>query len=149
MKGMARVTTVLAIIHRAWKLNLDLRVSHPQLYESILTIFVHHVEQATTLDEALHNMKLSARGSIRKKANIIKIVMMINKLQTFGLNDFTVFVRKWNGMAVRVDQIIGRRAVAMKLLLEQSPKASPTCMCAHMVLNIFTWTTLLLTQGQI
>ena len=141
LKGMARVTTTLVIIHRAWKLNLDMRVAPQKLCDSILTIYVHHVEQASKLDEALQNMKLSARGSIRKKTNLIQIVMMVSKLQTFGMSDFIVFVKKWNGMAVRSDQLIGRRAVAMKLLLDQSPQASPTCMRASVVVNICTCTT--------
>ena len=131
LKGMARSTTALLLVHRAWQLNLDMHQAHPKLYESIVRIYVHHVQQPTKVDEALHNMKLSARGSIRKKINLIQTEMMISKLQVLGLQDFTVFVKKWNAMSVRADQIIGRRAVAMKLLLETAPKAFPTCMRAQ------------------
>jgi hypothetical protein len=135
LKGMARSVTALLLVHRAWRLGLDMRQAHPKLYDSFLKIYVHHVRQPTKTDEALHNMKLSARGSIRKKTNLIQTVMMVSKLQVLGLHDFTVFVKKWNAMAVRADQIIGRRAVAMKLLLEHAPKAPPVMhVCTMLIL---------------
>ena len=129
LKGMCRVSTVLTIIHRSWKCGYDLAVVHPTLHKTLFTIYVHHVPQNSKLDEALQNMKLSARGSIRKMVNVIQMVMMIKKLHTkFGLSDFGVFVRKWNGMAARTHQITGRRAMALKLLFQHSPEAGMCCL---------------------
>ena len=62
-------------------------------------VYVLHTEQATQMGEAFQNMKLLARGSIRKKTNIIQTVTMMQRLMNHGLSDFTVFVRKWNAVA--------------------------------------------------
>ena len=84
---------------------------------------VHHIALGSKPDEALQNMKLSARGSIRKKTNIIQVVVMVKKLYQHGLHDFSVFVRRWNGMSAKVDHIAGKRAMALKLLFEVAPEA--------------------------
>ena len=126
VKGMARATTVLAILHRAWNLNINLKDAHPVLYEGCLAIHVHHLEQASKIDETLLNMKLSSRGSIRKRANVIQIVVMISNLYTHCLTDLSVFTRKWNAMSGRSDQILGKRAMSLRLLFESAPKDCPS-----------------------
>lgn len=121
-KGMARATSFLALLHCAWKFGFNLQECHPRLHESALAIHVHHVQQASKLDEALTNMKLSSRGSIRKMANVIQMTHMIRNLMIHGLTDFSLFVKKWNQMSARSHQIIGKRAMSLKLLFECAPK---------------------------
>ena len=41
---------------------------------------VHHVSMGSWLAEALQNMKLSSRGSIRKKTNIIQTAVIVKNL---------------------------------------------------------------------
>ena len=74
------------------------------------------------LAEALQNMKLSARGSIRKKTNIIQTAVMVKHLLQHGLSDYQVLVRKWNEMSAKSDHIAGKRAMALKLLFESAPQ---------------------------
>ena len=50
-------------------------------------VYVLHTEQATKMGEAFQNMKLSARGSICKKTNIIQTVTMVQRLMNHGLSD--------------------------------------------------------------
>ena len=83
---------------------------------------VHHVDMGSKLAEALQNMKLSARGSIRKKTNIIQAVVMVKNLYQHGLKDFTLFVRKWNAMSAKADQIVGKKAMALKFLFDSTPQ---------------------------
>ena len=71
------------------------------------------------MDEALENMKLSLRGSIRKIVNVIQLAMMIDNLtKKHGLQDFGVFIRKWNQGCSRTHEIDGEKAYALKLLFE-------------------------------
>lgn len=121
VKGMARASSLLMILHYCFKNSVDLHTVHPKLYMSVLKIFVHHMPSQTKTDEALKNLKLSARGSIRKMANVIQIAQMIKNLCEHGMDDFTGFVRKWNQMSGRSHQIVGRRAMSLKLLFEQAP----------------------------
>jgi hypothetical protein len=121
VKGMARASSLLMILHYCFKNSVDLHTVHPKLYISVLKIFVHHMPSQTKTDEALKNLKLSARGSIRKMANVIQIAQMIKNLCEHGMDDFTGFVRKWNQMSGRSHQIVGRRAMSLKLLFEQAP----------------------------
>jgi hypothetical protein len=124
VKGMARTSSLLMLLHYCFKNSVDLKTVHPQLYTSVLKIFVHHMPSQTKQDEALKNLKLSARGSIRKMANVIQIAQIIKNLCEHGMNDFTGFVRKWNQMSGRSHQIVGRRAMSLKLLFEQAPEDS-------------------------
>ena len=126
LKGMARATAALALLHRIFVLEVDLKSVHPVLHESIRAVSVHHVSMGSKLAEALQNMKLSARGSIRKKTNIIQTVVIVKNLLQHGLSDYQVLVRRWNEMSAENDHIIGKRAMALKLLFESAPQEPGT-----------------------
>ena len=79
---------------------------------------------ASRVDEALQNMKLSCRGSLRKATNTIQCVFMVRSLMTFGLTDTMTFVRQWNAMSARQFQIVGKRAQTLKLLFDNAPAAT-------------------------
>ena len=83
---------------------------------------VHHVSMGSKIAEALQNMKLSARGSIRKKTNIIQTVMIVKNLFRHGLSDFQVIVWRWNATSAKHYHILGKRAMALKLLFESAPQ---------------------------
>ena len=122
VKGMARVSCLFALLHFCWVEGLDIRVHHPVLWESVLRVWVHHVEHPNKVEEAIHTMKMSARGSIRKAVNVIQTAVMVQKLFSHGLSDFGAFVRKWNQGCARAFQIIGKKAMALKYLFESTPK---------------------------
>ena len=124
LTGVARASSLLALLHVIFKSGIDLSTTHPTLHNSCCAIHVHHVEQPSKMHEALKNMKLSARGSIRKMTNVIEITVMVKNLYTHGLNDFALFVRMWNQMSGRAHQIIGKRALTLKLLFESAPPVS-------------------------
>ena len=84
LKGMARATAALALLHRIFILKVDLKSVHPVLHESMRAVSVHHVSMGSKLAEALQNMKLSARGRIRKKTNIIQVVVIVKNLYQHG-----------------------------------------------------------------
>jgi hypothetical protein len=126
MKGMLRAAVMLGIVHWCWKNNVDLATQHPMLAKSVTTIFVHHSQQSSRIEECLQNMKQSSRGSLRRMTNIIEIVFMVKGLVSFGLNDFASFVRRWNAMSARSHLISGKRAVALKMLFDVAPKACAT-----------------------
>ncbi len=67
-------------------------------------------------------MKLSLRGSLRKSCNVIQIAIMTRTLLKKGLTDFGSFVRKWNTRSGKSHQIVGKRAIALKLLFESTPE---------------------------
>ena len=120
-KGMARATSVLALLHYCFKHTIDLQALHPRLHRSVLMIWVYHVKFDSKIDEGIHNMKISSRGSIRKMTNVIQTTVLIQNLFKYGLTDFGVFVRKWNQQSGRSHQIVGKRALSLKLLFEHAP----------------------------
>ena len=103
-------------------MKVGLKSAHPVLHESMRAVSVHHVSLESKVAEALQNMKLSARGSIRKKTNIIQVVVSVKNLYQHGLSDFGLFVRRWSAMSTKVDHISGARARALKLLFESVPQ---------------------------
>ncbi|CAK0808477.1 unnamed protein product [Prorocentrum cordatum] len=114
------------------KNEYDLKVVHLKLYESILAIYVHSMKVNSKEEEALLNMKLSCRGSIRRANNIVEVVFMLQNLSNrYGMSDSAGFVRRWNNMSSKQFQITGKRAVALKQLLEVAPKKALDSILAH------------------
>ena len=65
---------------------------------------------------------MSSRGSLRRKATTVQIVIMCQRLVPFGFSDAAALVKKWNLKSGRADAIIGKKAMALKLLLDVCPK---------------------------
>lgn len=83
-------------------------------------------------------MKISDRGGIRKPYNIIDIVMTIqNMLFTDADVGLVTFVRKYNAECAAADRIIGRKAVALKLIFHDCPKETLNTILSHV--GIMGW----------
>ena len=138
LKGFARSATLLMLLHRCKALGLN--GSSPglaPLWSSVTRIWVHCMESSNRIDEALTNMKLSSRGSLRKANNLIQLVFMLQNLKSLGLSDSSSFVQRWNKMSSKTFQIVGRKASALKLLLEQTPQSVLTLILDHV--NMHGW----------
>ena len=125
MQGQARTATLLALLKWCHCDGWVLEEVHPILHKTVLQVYAHKIHCASQLDEALMNMKLSVRGSIRTQNNIIQTVIMIRNLNMLGAADVTTFVRKWNAQSARSTQIIGKKAASIKLLFEVSACSDP------------------------
>ena len=132
-KGSGRCITLHAILLYCWKNGLSLETRLPKVYDSILKIYGHCRAHGSKVDEALENMKISLRGSIRKKTNLIQTAMMLMKLtDEHGLADFSEFLRRWNSTSGRsTAAITGKKAQALKLLFQSTPKDCPYRMMDH------------------
>ena len=119
IKGMARSCTILMILCISWLKGWFVRDEHPQLFASVLRVHVSHLAKSTKRLEALANMKLSSRGAIRRPPNVISVVVMCQNLAKLGDSDAAGFIREWNSQAAKHVQILGGKAVALRLLLEQ------------------------------
>ena len=63
------------------------------------------------------NNKLSVRGSIRRSNNIIQMVYVVKNLMSDqSLTDITMYIRAFNQQMSREHQIVGKSAMALKLL---------------------------------
>ena len=122
VKGELRTVTAHAVLVWRWKNEVDLRNMHPRLWASLRHLFSHLGKPHTLLAEAMANMKISSRGDIRKANNVIECVFIMNELSTQGLEDKGAFTRTWNKQASKDYKILGKKAVALKLLcsLEQA-----------------------------
>lgn len=123
LKGMARATTLLFLLHRLYVNQVAVVEDLPKLHDGVCKIHCFHIKPESRVEEALSNMKMSCRGSLRKSTNLIQAVIMVQTLHTMGLTDHMSFVRRWNQMAARQFQFVGKRNVALKLMFEDAPKA--------------------------
>ena len=73
LRGFARCTSLLAIVHVAYKQGFDLKENFPELCTTLSAIYVHHVAFVDRVDEGLANMKYSTRGSLRKSNNVVQV----------------------------------------------------------------------------
>ena len=117
VKGMARSCTILTILHLAHSHSHDLGNLHPKLYTSCLRVWAVHSPESSKRCIALKNAKLSARGSIRKPPNVITILFMGKRLADCGDTDFPAFLKAFNQQSSRAHQVVGKKAMALKLLL--------------------------------
>lgn len=123
LKGFARATTALMLLHRSKSLGFNSETEGLKpLFDSMARVWIQCLHQPSRVDEALQNMKLSARGSIRKANNTVECCFIIQNLMKCGLSDHSIFIKRWNQMSSRAFQIVGRKATALKLLFEHCPK---------------------------
>lgn len=123
LKGFARASSLLMVLHRSMVLQLDLKKCLPLLYDSVCKISVHCFKQNSRVDEALMNMKMSASGSVRKAVNLIQCVYMLkNLMRVAGLHDTATFIKRWNNMTTKSFQIAGRKSMSLKQLFDVTPK---------------------------
>lgn len=122
LKGMARASSLLFLLHRLYVSKIDVSEEMSLLHKSVCKIHVHCVKVMSRLEEALSNMRISCRGSLRKSTNTVQAVCMIQTLRGMGVCGHMTFVRKWNAMAATQFQFTGKRLTALKLLFEEAPK---------------------------
>ena len=125
VKGLARMSSVLALLHHIYQHNLTKRFMQelPKLYESLHRVYVVYKPQNNKVDEALQIMTLSLAGSVRRKVNLIQLAMMMFTLANkYGMRDFTSFIRRWNQMNAARNQVVGKMAVALRLLFDNCSK---------------------------
>lgn len=127
VKGMARVTTLLVILHLAWKKGYNLDKS-PKLKASVCRIWALNNSHGSKREIALQNLKISSRGSIRKAPNVITILYMVKTLASNGDTDSSSFLKTWNQRASKVHQVVGKKAVSLKMFLD-----APDAVCMSIV----------------
>ncbi len=127
IKGAARTSTLLAVLHFAMVNDVTLKLSCPVLYESVLEIKAFWWHSPDAMQDAFVNMTMSVRGSIRTSPNVITVAMMIRNLNC----DQASFVRKWNQQATVSTRITSKRASSLKLLFEQAPPDALSLILSH------------------
>ncbi|CAE7298363.1 unnamed protein product [Symbiodinium sp. CCMP2592] len=123
LKGFARAASLLCLLHFMKKQGLNVKKQYPTLWETVIRIRVHHIKTESRLNEALTNMKISCKGSIRKATNTVQCVFMLKSLMKVGVPEPMALVKQWNAMSARAFQISGKRMTTLKLLFDSAPKA--------------------------
>ena len=130
IKGNARVSTLLALLHFAMDQGFE-KAYHPTLYESVRDIKVVRFSTGGMLGDALLNMKWSVRGSIRTQNNVLQIAIMVQNLQKAGACAISTFVSRWNLQSASSSKITGKRAASLRLLFESAPKDALNNILSH------------------
>jgi len=108
---------MLSASHVAWQV-------FPELANNIMELRSVSLQFASPRDALFQNFKMAGRGSIRKPPNLIDWVHSLKQLaQTAGERDSGVIIKLWNGQCAAVLQIVGRKAMALKNLLDMMPPA--------------------------
>ena len=121
LKGQARMTTVLAIVSMCMDKEIDLMESCPKLVQTLQRVHVQSIVHATPSEAMFFNFKMSVRGSIRKPPNVITWVLCLQKLKVL---DAGATIRAWNQSSSKGSLLMGSKAAAVKLVLDQMPKES-------------------------
>ena len=127
---MARATTLIALLAFVQAHGCDIK-ELPRLYESLLDIKVVRFGPHDQLGQAMMNMKLSVRGSIRTANNIIQTVYMVMKLQKAQACDMQGFIRTWNKQSGKNFQFTPKRVQSLRLLFEFAPAIALALILEH------------------
>ena len=101
--------------------------AHPVLYQSIREIHCCNMVHKSPRDQLFYNFKLGGRGSIRKPPNLIDWTLSLRHLASrAGEKDTSNVVRVWNSQCPVSQQIVGRKSMALKSLMEQMPEDALT-----------------------
>ena len=101
--------------------------AHPVLYQSIREINCCNMVHKSPREQLFYNFKLGGRGSIRKPPNLIDWTLSLRHLAArAGEKDTGNVVRMWNSQCPVSQQIVGRKAMALKSLMEQMPEDALT-----------------------
>ena len=128
---MARATTLIALLAFVQARGLDIKELPPRLYETLLDIRVARFGPHDQLGQAMMNMKLSVRGSIRTANNIIQTVYMVMKLKKAQACDMQGFIRTWNNQSGKHFQFTPKRAQSLRLLFEFAPAIALALILEH------------------
>ena len=131
VKGVARTSVLLCLLLFLKLEDLNPEEASPKLASSALDIRAHIFSTGTRADEALENMRLSVRGSIRTAPNVISTVIIITNLQKLGSCDLQGFIKRWNKISGKMNAITAKRASSLKLLLESAPRHVLDCILKH------------------
>ena len=71
--------------------------------------------------ELFYGMKMSARGDIRRKPNVISWCMSLVNLKRYGM-DAAAVVQEWNEQAAHTDKLIGFKATAVRQVMSSMPE---------------------------
>ena len=94
----------------------------PQIAETASVIFAHYIEVGAGRDELVANFKRSVRGSIRQAPNVITWLLTLNNLKKDGDQGPEAISRHWNTKVNKANQLLGKKAYAVKLMTEKLPK---------------------------
>ncbi len=122
VKGQARTSTLLAILHTCYTKQVAVESVSPVLAETAAVIYVHNMQIADHESQALLNAKVSAKGSLRSAWNAITWVGTLQRLRETG-SDVGAVILKWNGEASKTHQLVGSKRMAVTNLLGQAPEA--------------------------
>ena len=118
IKGMLRSCPIHSVLSWCKDHGHDIRTCHPQLYASLLRIYVVFTPKNSKREEATENFIISCRGSIRRAPDLLAILYMILNLRDSGDRDYIGFVKALNSKAARCHQITGSKASDLRLLVE-------------------------------
>lgn len=102
--------------------SASLGQAHPVLFFNIRELHCCSLAFSTQRDMLFSNFKMSGRGSIRKPPNMIDWVHSLKQLAVRGgERDTGSIIKTWNSQCTQNLQIVGRKAMSLKNLLELMP----------------------------
>ena len=127
LKAFSVSLLALLSIMREMKVSVDVLLKGaPKFHETVSLIWVQRIQEGSRSDEALLNMKLSLRGTLRQACNAVQICEMIRRLRVEG-ETYSKFVQRWNSSCARTHQLAGRKSQSLKLLFEHASEVRVSC----------------------
>ena len=81
------------------------------------------MQPGTFKDQVFLNFGISHRASIRRAPSVIMWVQVLRKLVTKGLKTWAQVVKEWNARSSKSNNLVGQKAVAVKLMMEHMPES--------------------------
>ena len=94
------------------------------MWDSIREIRAYRTKFVSKREEIYENFRLSARGAIRRPPNCLTWTSALLSLQSAGDQDAGLIIKGWNSVCSGNAQLIGRKALAVRNMLERMSRAT-------------------------
>ena len=118
IKGRGRTATVLTILSMVIDDGIDLALVHEKLFHSLRVVWINVIRCDNFRHQALLNISLSQKGSIRKSYNCNTWCKTLRSLQQRGDTDAAETIRIHNNGVSKQFQLVGAKAQSVKCVFD-------------------------------
>ncbi|CAK0793173.1 unnamed protein product [Prorocentrum cordatum] len=130
-KGNARIATMHFLLTLLIDDEVDLHAISPKIWNSLRAIKVRNVEFASLKEQTFDNFKLSARGAVRRQANVVSWVVLLSRQRDCGDTDAGAIIRSWNSGCTQKEKLMGNKAQTVKNIMHLGPPKTQELLIQH------------------
>ena len=130
-KGNARTSALHLILTLLIDDEVDLHAISPKVWMSMRGLKARNVEFTSLKEQTFDNFRLSARGAVRRQANVVSWVVFLSRQRDCGDTDAGAIIRSWNSGCTQKEKLMGNKAQTVKNIIDLGPPKTQELLIQH------------------